>query len=208
MGYTHGEQWDDEKICNAIREVVSAKNLDRMPSFSELRNYFQSSAITCAISRNGGVKKFSSLVMLPIKESETSFGNLCEDLSVAQIEDMTGLTAVRMTTRYPYDVLVNGKVKVDVKSGHLFATPNNRRFYSFNLEKRDQTCDVFVCYCISKENEIKKTYIIPSCAVSGKTQLSIGEIKSVYDVYLDDWGIISEYNDFMQSTIKWDKIAE
>lgn len=206
MGYTHGEQWNYEKICESIRKVAIELGLERIPTYAEMRSYYGNDRLTNAISKAGGISKFQSAVNLPVKESETAFGNSCENLCAAQIEDIVGLKAVRMNAKYPYDILANGTVKIDVKSGHLYETPNKQRFYTFNLEKRDQTCDVFVCYCMSRTNIIQKTYIIPSCALSGKTQLSVGENKSAYDVYLDCWDIIQQYDSFMQSTIKKEQV--
>ena len=98
--------------------------------------------------------------------------------------------------KYPYDILVNRNVKVDVKASRLFNNYGNSKYYTFNLEKKDQTCDIFVFYCINQNDEIERTFVIPSTVLSGKTQLAVGE-SSMYDKYIDQWRFISDYNKFM-----------
>ena len=111
-----------------------------------------------------------------------------------QISEILGLDSQKTAPRHPYDLLVENSVKIDVKSAKLFKI-NNTQYFTFNLEKTHQTCDLYVFYCI--ENDvIVKTLIIPSYILSGKTQLSIGH-KSKYDKYIDRWDLILKYYHFI-----------
>ena len=133
---------------------------------------------------------------MEIKECESKFGDQLEDYCVLQIQEKLGLDGEKTKPRYPYDILVNRKVKLDVKASRIFDNYGNSKYYTFNLEKKDQTCDIFVFYCINQNNEIEKTLVIPSTVLSGKNQLSIGK-SSMYDKYIDQWRFISDYNKFM-----------
>ena len=202
MGYSHGKKWDDEKICSELREIIEYYKFDRMPSLPELKTICHNCSLSNAISRHGGVKKFADILGVPIKKSEFKLGNIYEGLCITHIKAFTQLDAEKMTTRYPYDILVNGTVKVDCKSGVIYKAPTGFEFYTFNLEKKNQTCDVFVCYCLDLDLSIDKVLVIPSCVLHGKSQLSVGIIESVYDKYKDAWHIIKEYNDFMESMVE------
>ena len=102
-----------------------------------------------------------------------------------------------MPPRYPYDLLVGNNIKVDVKVSKMYN--NTIKMYTFNLEKRFPTCDIFVAYCIDDNKNIVKTYVIPSAILSGITQLSVGIDKSKYDIYLDKWDIVDKYAKFYAS---------
>lgn len=41
---------------------------------------------------------------------------------------------------------------------------------------------------------MKKTYVIPSSIMSGKCQLCIGVWKSKYDVFLEGWDLINDFD--------------
>ena len=69
-------------------------------------------------------------------------------------------------------------------------------FYTFNLEKKNPTCDIYICYCLNEIDEITKVYIVPSKVMYGKKQLSVGEVSSMYDIYKNNWEILKIYDDF------------
>ena len=166
MAYSHGQKWSEEKIVEALLFMIDKCGMNTMPTHSE------------------------------IKECESKFGDQLEDYCVLQIQEKLGLDGEKTKPRYPYDILVNRSVKVDVKVSRLFNNYGNSKYYTFNLEKKDQTCDIFVFYCINQNDEIERTFVIPSTVLSGKTQLAVGE-SSMYDKYIDQWRFISDYNKFM-----------
>ena len=197
MAYSHGQKWDDEKIVEALRFMIDSCNMDTMPTHSEIRNFFGSDALNCAMSKRKGTKYYASVIGIKTKECESKFGDQLEDFCVLQIQEKLGLDGEKTKPRYPYDILVNRSVKVDVKASRLFNNYGATKYYSFNLEKKDQTCDVFVFYCINENDEIEKTFIIPSNFISGKTQLAVGRT-SIYDKYIDQWHFISDHEKFMR----------
>ena len=196
MAYSHGLKWSEEKIVEALRFMIDKCGMDTMPTHSEIREFFGDSALVCAMSKRNGTKHYAKLLGMEIKECESKFGDQLEDYCVLQIQEKLGLDVEKTKPRYPYDILVNRNVKVDVKASRLFNNYGNAKYYTFNLEKKEQTCDIFVFYCINQNNEIEKTLVIPSTVLSGKNQLAVGK-SSMYDKYIDQWRFISDYNKFM-----------
>ena len=176
--------------------MIDKCGMDTMPTHSEIREFFGDNALVCAISKRNGTKYYAKLLGMEIKECESKFGDQLEDYCVLQIQEKLGLDGEKTKPRYPYDILVNRSVKVDVKVSRLFNNYGNSKYYTFNLEKKDQTCDIFVFYCINQNDEIERTFVIPSTVLSGKTQLAVGK-SSMYDKYIDQWRFISDYNKFM-----------
>ena len=101
-----------------------------------------------------------------------------------------------MSQNFPYDLLVNDCLKIDVKSSHLYMGKEGN-FYTFRTGKKYATCDVYVLVALSDTDEIVKTFILPSVKVINNSQISLGEHHSKYDVYLDRWGILTDYSKFL-----------
>ena len=108
--------WTQDKILLYVKACMSATGLTRMPSRSELSKYYGNDKLTNAIRRfPGGYYKIAEILNIEMKESETQFGKYGEDLATKLLEEH-GFAVERMSTRYAYDLYVNGSVKVDVKT--------------------------------------------------------------------------------------------
>ncbi len=191
-------KWNEEKIINALTVMVKATKQKTMPTHTEINNFYGDYKLTNAIRRHGGTRYYAHLLGLEIKECESQFGEIYEDTFISDLHNKLGLTGVKTIPRYPYDVLVEDAVKIDVKASKPYSH-KKYKWYSCNLEKKQQTCDIFVIYCIDNENT--KLYIIPAAVLSGKSQFSIGTQTSMYDKYLNRWDIISDYVAFMKGTV-------
>lgn len=196
MSYTCGTKWTDELICAELKETMRVLNIKTMPTHSQMTTVFGNQKLVNAVVHHGGTKKFANLIGAEIKECESKLGDKFERLCSDEIRKRFGYRVVQMKPRYPYDLLVDGSVKVDSKVSKLYINNKDKTcFYTFNLEKKDPTCDVFVCYCINNEEQIVKTAIIPAAATSGKCQLSFG-LNSKYDKYIDNWDFIRKLVEF------------
>lgn len=195
MGYTHGKKWNDKLITEAVFEVVKVLGIDYFPTSSEMDEAYGSRGLSSAIRKRGGVRRWAIKTGLPIKKSCTTLGNRFENYAIREIEENTKLIAEYTTARYPYDILVDRSVKIDVKVSKLYHNTEHGYFCTFNLEKKKQTCDLYIFYCLTKEGKIYKRLIIPSVVLSGNSQIGIGQ-QSKWDVFLDRWNIISEYANF------------
>lgn len=190
MSFVHGTQWTDDMVQDQILNCVSTLGLNRMPSRQELHNFYGSDALTNRIRRSGGYYGWAERLGLPMKESETQTGKDGE-ARAKELLEQHGFFVQRMSTRYPYDLYVNGCVKVDVKTAHPTKTPGTAKCYSFGLSKRCPTCDIYFLLALTPSGE--KTYIVPSSI--NQTQICMGENTSSNDKYLDRYDIIQRTAD-------------
>lgn len=183
--------WDDKRIENELKHCLSVLQIDRMPCAHELKQIGRND-LHCAISKHS--KKYRGWAKelgLSLKESETKKGNKYEEIVMEQIKLVSNhLTVKRMTTKHPYDLLVNDCVKVDVKVGvahHHFGA----RAHTFALNKKYATCDVYICVALDEQEKIESTFIIPAAHVQIVT-LNIGT-DSKYNKYKGRWNFIYNF---------------
>ena len=192
MGYSHGTQWTDEKIKQEVLQVVNALGIGRMPSRKECEDYFQNTCLTNAVTKKFGWYTLAEELGLEIKKSETTFGKMHEALA-AELLTEKGFRVRGMPQNFPYDLLINDCVKVDVKASRLYKGKLGN-FYSFNLGKPFATCDFFILFAINEETA--KTMIVPSNRVIANNQISVGENNSQYYKYIDRFDLIRDAVDF------------
>ena len=193
MGCAHGIKWNDLLIESAIADVMKKGKIETFPTHKQMNEITGSAALSNAVSRCGGSNYWAEKLGLDTKPCESKFGEEYELKCKEYIEGL-GYRCQKAPVRYPYDLLVQKNIKADVKCGKLYKGETGE-YYTFNLEKKLPTCDIFVCYCL-EEGEVKKTYVIPASVLSGKTQLSVGKFKSKYDVYSDAWGMFGCFDRF------------
>lgn len=198
MGYAHGFRWDETLIERAIKDVVEKAKIDCFPTHSLIKSVTGNCALTNAISKNGGSGYWAKKLGLEIKKCESRLGEEYELYCQKAIENL-GFKCEKTPVRYPYDLLVEDGVKVDVKCGKLYHGKQGD-YYTFNLEKSKPTCDLFVCFCVDND-VVQKFYVIPSFVLSGKTQLSIGKIGSKYTRYLLNWDCLQKYVCFLKQSV-------
>ena len=192
MIHEYGTPWTEEQIKEGIFEVMKILNIDRMPSSSETKIALNYYGLSVAIQRNGGFKYWADKLGFSIKKSETFMGQEYEEY-VLNILKTKGYEVERMSTKHPYDLLVNQNIKIDVKASNLYKGAKGE-FHTFNLEKYNHNCDLFICVCVTDE-EIVKTLVIPSKFLMKVSQLSVGAV-SVYDVFKDRFDYIEKYDVF------------
>jgi hypothetical protein len=193
MGYSHGTSWSKELIEKTLTDIVAKHKMDTFPTHTQMHEMTGSMALLNAVRRSGGTRYWAEYLGLEIKPSESKLGEEYELKCMEQMKHF-GYRCEKMPDRYPYDLLVENNIKVDVKCGNLFKGENGE-YYTFNLEKKSPTCDLFVCYCI-EGGKVEKVMVIPSCKLSGKTQLAVGKNVSKYDKYIGRWDYFGLYNEF------------
>lgn len=190
------DNWTNEKIKEQIMKMVNDLGMDRMPSSKEVEGYFGNCKLTNAISHRKAWYKFAEELNLPIKESETAFGKSYESQIMEKLICM-GHEVEKMPQNFPYDLLVDGALKIDVKASSLYRGKNGN-FYSYNLEKPYATCDIYILMLI-KNYEVKDILVVPSKFVMTNTQISVGEFKSKYYKYSQKWDYMDEYLNFLEA---------
>jgi hypothetical protein len=193
MGYTHGKKWTNELVEKEIKEVMKSLNVERMPSNKECILVTSNTALSGKISRSGGFYRWAEKLGLETKSCGTQKGLKTEESVLKLIKENTGLNSDQTPVKSPYDILVNDKVKVEVKYSKGF----KNAYYTANLYKGLQKADVLVFICKNEELG-NKNLIIPSHLIQGLKQLSIGKT-SRYDKYIDRWDYINMFDDFMKS---------
>lgn len=192
------KKWNDEKIKNEIIKVIQTLKIDRFPTVREMNTVTGNNGLTCAISRNNGYLYWCKKLNMQPKQSDTFFGNKYELLAMKDIKKNTELDCLFISGSHPYDLLVNGIVKIDVKAAKIYERKNGVGSYEFELRKKEPTSDVYLFYCLNKEEKIIKTLVIPSFVFIGHTHVGFGKT-SRYDCYQDNWECIKKINEFYQN---------
>jgi hypothetical protein len=198
MGHTHGIKWTEEKIIEGIKNAMDKLGIGTFPTSSQLKNFYGHCGLCNKISKTGGFYFWANKLGLKLKDSDTNVG-LQWELICSSFLNGKGYKVEKMSTRHPYDLMVNQNIKIDVKTAYLYTTKKGYSFYTFNLEKKYPSCDIYVCYCLNDDKTIKKTYVIPSALVGRINQLSVGEHQSIYDKFIDKWEYIQVYDTFYKS---------
>ena len=191
-------------IVSELKHIINSLGLDHFPTHNEMIEYFGNRALTNKISKSGGTKYWAEVIGYPVKKDcESEFGDYFEIFSIQDIKEHTGFESYKNKVGYPYDITTNKHIKVDVKSSSIIENNQGYKYHSFNLEKKEPTCDLFILYCVDEENKIYKTYIIPSCCVYGQTQIGISAFGiSKWDKFIDRWSLFITFNKFYEKITK------
>ncbi|AOH54465.1 hypothetical protein ABE28_008880 [Peribacillus muralis] len=184
--------WTDERIEKEIRKAMELFVINRMPTASELTSIGRND-LHCALSKSelkysGWAKKLG----LEMKYSETVKGNKYELMIKNRIEQISNdLFVKEMTTRHPYDLLINDCVKVDVKVASPYLLRGESIVHTFGINKKYGTCDIYICIALDENEEIERTFIIPASHLQIVT-LCVGK-DSKYNKYLDNWNFLYQF---------------
>ncbi len=192
-------KWTDTLIKEKLIEVMKALEIDRMPTRSECEAYYHNGALTNAVARRGGWYAWARKLNLGIKDSETTVGKSYEKAAEENLISL-GYDVRRMPQNFPYDILVDDSIKIDVKASHLYNGPHGS-FYTFNLDKQYATCDCYILYMLHDNNEIEGVMIVPSKFVIANNQISVGRDRSKYYRFKDRWDYIAQMVDLLESVV-------
>lgn len=186
MGHTHGITWSDALIKEKILEVVSSLGLSEMPTRNQIRGYFGDDKLTNKISKTLGYYGWADRLGLPIQNNDTRKGKLAEQLA-SDILAQKGYKVEQMLQNYPFDLLVNNTVRVDVK----YAKLNVGKYFSYALRKKYPTCDIYMLV-EDHGGDDQRVYIVPS-KFAVQTQICTGATSTKYSEYLDRYDYIDRF---------------
>ena len=193
--------WNKDNIEKALRYMVEQTGQKTLPTHAETKKFYGNYKLSNAMRRNGGPRYWGERMNLEFKDCDSRKGEQFEDYFVAEMLEK-GFDAERVNydePRFPFDVLINGCVKVDVKVARVFGS-DKQGYYSFNLEHKKHSCDFFVCYCLDSSGEnIVKTYIIPASIMDGKSQIGVGLSQSKDDAYSGRYDLMGQTCEFYDS---------
>lgn len=192
MGYTHGRRWSNSLIKKEILKCMDSLELPRMPTFKEMQSYTGDRALTNAISKRGGCRKFAKELGVELKNSQTKKGWDGEVEGKRLLEER-GYKVECMTSGENFDLLVNDLVKVDVKSGKQYLL-DKYKMTTFGINNKHPHCDIYMLLDYH-DQDIGRVLIVPAVLLSFSTTMSIGE-SSKYDKWIDKYEVINEYISF------------
>ncbi|MCR8641444.1 hypothetical protein NV379_02130 [Paenibacillus sp. N1-5-1-14] len=188
----------DDEIIIHIREIMSALKINRMPSSSEvLQTFHEGEALHKRIC-DLGYRFWAEKLNLEIKQSETQLGQDYELVAIKMLEEK-GYKVERMTTKHPFDLLVNDSIRIDVKSASAYDLKGSR-CHTFGINKRYGSCDLYILLALNEESDvIERTFVIP-CNKLRVVSMSIGR-ESKYNKYINKWDYLDTYNAFYKKII-------
>jgi len=195
MGYTHGEQWDEDKIGRGIMNVMDALCINRMPTAEEIRSACDSYSLNNAITRTGGFKSWAGWLNVTQTICETRFGNQYETIASDMLK-ARGYDVLLTGSQAPYDILVNGKMRVDVKAAHPYMLRGSR-VHTFHLAKKYATCDIYMMFALNEEKQIERLLIVPWGAMQNIVTVCIGK-ESKYNAYDHAFEVFERVSSFYE----------
>jgi hypothetical protein len=129
--------WTDDDV---YREILACSEDGVMPTVSQMTERGRSD-LSNQVSRRGGFLHWASKCGLAVGNSCTSRGQKWEGVILDELIAL-GYRAARQTTRHPFDILVNGRVRINVKSAK-FSEYGACRGHFFGIGHTWGSCDFF-----------------------------------------------------------------
>lgn len=187
------KKWTEVTIATEIMKLANQFDPPRMPSNSETVEMYGSCGLSNAISKNGGYRYWAKKLGLEHAYSETKVGVQGEAFIADELRSM-GFDVQTTSARFPYDLLIDGCVKVDVKSANT-SYIRGCPIHAFRLAKRQQTCDIYIFY----EIDTGAVYVVPAHIIHGQVQVEMGLDSKMYRPYKDAYALITELSNAYKS---------
>ena len=189
--------WTKEKIKEETLKSIDILCIDRMPTREEFVSINRND-LHCAISKIFKYSVIAKDMGLELKRCETRKGQKYEKIAEDLISKK-GYDVQRMSTKHPYDLLVNECIKIDIKVSkpHFF---NSSRTHSFRTAKKFATCDIYIMFAMDENENLEKLLIIPGYKLK-ITTLCIGK-NSSYDKYIERWDYLNSFDLFYKKIIQ------
>lgn len=153
--------WNNDKFEKEILKSMQVLCIDRMPSRSELES-IKRTDLASALNRSYGYYGWAKRLGIKTKDSETKKGKKYEIIAETILkEKFPNVEIIQMSQNHPFDILLDGSVKIDVKVGTIhngFDVPA----YTFRTGKKYGSCDIYLCIGLNSELEIDKIFVIPT----------------------------------------------
>lgn len=176
--------WTNENIAEAIMAVANQFDPPRMPSKSEIEMMCGDYSLSNAISKHGGFNYWANKLSLEQKYSETSVG-IQGEVEIARRLQAMGYEVEQTSVKHPYDLLVDGCVKIDVKTANT-SYARGCPIHAYRLAKRQHTCDLYIFY----EADTDTVYVVPANKCTGQIQVEMGGGSKKYLMYHNAYHLI------------------
>lgn len=189
-------KWNEDLIGKEIMKLAEQFDTPKMPTNREVLDMTGNHALSNAIQKNGGFSYWAERLGLEQKKCETAVGIKWEK-QIANMLAEKGHKVELTSTKHPYDLLVDGCVKIDVKAANA-SIVRGSKIHAYRIAKRQQTCDFYVC---CENDEKKDIYVIPANMTTGQVQIEMGNGRTKYDSYKNAFYLISEATRFYESLV-------
>jgi len=183
--------WNEYLIESEIKRTMDILCIEHMPSRTDMKLALGNDALSNKVAKTGGFVAWGNRLLLKTKVSDTSLGQNYE-IKAMELLKLKGFEVERMTTKHPFDLLVNDNIRIDVKVGR--PGDINNSIHTFRMAKKYATCDLYMIFALDGNGAIGKLFIIPGNELKVVT-MCIGR-NSKYDVYLNRWDLINKYDTF------------
>lgn len=156
MGHSHGRKWTDDDVRKELRAIANSTNV--MPTANELRCAGRND-LAMQISRRGGFVHWAKQLGLATRNSQTSMGQRWED-HVCSLLKQHGHSVERQTTKARFDILVDDRVRVNVKSAHWNTYGACKGFF-FGIGDTWASCDLFALVPIESDDRLPRVLWVP-----------------------------------------------
>lgn len=182
------QQWTEERIERELKVLIS--QFGRMPSVSEMNAQSQMS-LSNAINRSSlSFREWAKRMGAEVKVSETQRSYEIE-CWVRDELDRRGHTAEMTETRCPYDILLDGRKRVEVKMASKYISsryPNGVFIFSFGKDVTHRKIDVSVLVCVDEHDTPIKVYILPKRFCNQQTITITGSHR--WTPFLNAWDLL------------------
>lgn len=197
MRYTHRVQYTEEDVAQKIMELANTFDPVRMPSRKEIEEYYGNTSLTNKIARSGGHYHWAKKLGLKTKNSDTKLGIYAESV-VAEVLVNANHDVQKTALKFPYDLLVDGCVKIDVKAANI-SYVHGSKVRAYRLAKKQQTCDLYILCEVNDSGKVGDMYVVPSSMVSGQVQVEMGTASTIYEKYKNRFDLIDKMVGFYKS---------
>jgi hypothetical protein len=190
------KKWTDESTEQEIKKVMKVLQINRFPSAAELKSIGRND-LHCRISKFGTYRSWAKRLGLELKSSDTNKGQEYE-IIVGDMLTAKGYNVEQMTTKHPYDLLINENVKIDVK----VSAPHyhyGSRAHTFRPSKEHPTCDLYICLALDEQERIESVFVIPSKFAKLVT-INVGT-DSKYNKFINRWDYLETYSKFYDELV-------
>lgn len=176
--------WTQEQVDEEAKAI--AGTIGRFPTNAQLREMGRGD-LSDQISRRGGFRETAKRLGIDSVVSDSDTGWAGEHM-FCEIARAAGFKAeIAGGVKYPFDVLLNDHVRIDVKSTGGADYVGSKCWY-FRIGKVP-TCD----FVVLLKTDSRDFYAVP-WMVCPHTNVSIGHT-SIYDKYKNDWSRIRKLLD-------------
>jgi hypothetical protein len=189
---TNRTPWDDARVEQELRAFTAA--VGHFPTSGDLRAAGRND-LMCATTKRGGLLAWSKRLGLDRRRSTCDFAWEGEEAFAAACI-ARGIEAVRLTAenvKAPYDLLLDGVLRADVKSARLARHDGERTAWHYRVAKH-VPADVLALW----QAETGDVVLLPWW-VGPVTNISIIPGAGKYAAYLNAWPLLRRMIDLRKS---------